>query len=778
MSRPSPASRAPQQKHFRVRGTPENDLVASNLLFCAETEFERFPVYISYNNFVFIVNAHPAVPEGVLTFNAVHREICQVSQHEDIVVNVIDPPRPSDYLTNVRFELDLVLKNRVPSEPVDAEKLAERFKRIYSRQVFTVGQKLVVDFSGINLMAWCSSVETVGQLDPSKMRDSSSLASIIGATSGMLGPDTVVTLAKRTGSNLPFTQQKGGTREVFRNDFSFEKLGIGGLDEELGAIFRRAFASRIYPPATIAKLGIKHVKGILLYGPPGTGKTLMARQIGKMLNCKEPKVVNGPEILDKFVGGTEEKIRELFAEAEEEYREHGEDSELHLIIFDEIDAICKKRGSTRDNTGVNDSMVNQLLSKLDGVEAVNNVLVIGMTNRKDMIDDAMLRPGRFEVQIEVNLPDEAGRLQILRIHTRPMLDNKCLSPDVDFQELAVRTKNFSGAELAGLVRSATSFALNRNVDINDPSKTVKDEIVVGMVDFEHGLEEVHPIFGVSTDEAAMYRGSGLISYGPSFDKLMNTCRAFVHQVEKSKRTPLLTVLLEGPLGSGKTALAAELAIQSQFPFLKFVSPESMVGYAEGAKCASIAKVFEDSYKSPLSIIVLDNIERLVEYVHIGPRFSNAVLQTLLVLLKKLPPKDRKLMVIGTTSSREVLESMDLVEAFNIALHVPALMTKDQIRTVLEATKSVDSQDLDDIVAVTPVNIGIKQLLLVIEMAISEYLAEPEDESGAATSGDFGKIHYERYLECLQDCGFLPDNLDLDDTPAPSARASASSSRRR
>ncbi len=144
-------------------------------------------------------------------------------------------------------------------------------------------------------------------------------------------------------------------------------MGIGGLDSEFSSIFRRAFASRIFPPALVEKLGIQHVKGILLYGPPGTGKTLMARQIGKMLNASEPKVVNGPEILNKFVGQSEENIRKLFADAEKEYKEKGDESGLHIIIFDELDAICKQRGSTNNGTGVGDSVVNQLLSKVRGL---------------------------------------------------------------------------------------------------------------------------------------------------------------------------------------------------------------------------------------------------------------------------------------------------------------------------------------------------------------------------------------------------------------------------
>ena len=157
------------------------------------------------------------------------------------------------------------------------------------------------------------------------------------------------------------------------------------------------------------KYGIKHVKGMLLYGPPGTGKTLIARQIAKALNCDDPQIVNGPEIFDKYVGGSEEKIRKLFANAESEYAKYGDESNLHIIIFDEIDAICRPRGTVSSGTGVHESVVNQLLSKIDGVHALNNILVIGMTNRKDMIDEAVLRPGRLEIHKEIGLADEAGR---------------------------------------------------------------------------------------------------------------------------------------------------------------------------------------------------------------------------------------------------------------------------------------------------------------------------------------------------------------------------------
>ena len=145
-------------------------------------------------------------------------------------------------------------------------------------------------------------------------------------------------------------------KEIIKDDF--KTLGIGGLDKEFKEIFRRAFNSRRYPAEVLEKYGIKHVRGMLLYGPPGTGKTLIARQIANALDCKKPKVVNGPEVLSKYQGESEENVRKLFKEAEEDMKTKGDKSPLHIIIFDEIDAICRQRGSTSSGTGVQETIVN------------------------------------------------------------------------------------------------------------------------------------------------------------------------------------------------------------------------------------------------------------------------------------------------------------------------------------------------------------------------------------------------------------------------------------
>ena len=164
----------------------------------------------------------------------------------------------------------------------------------------------------------------------------------------MLLPDSLAVFEKAENSSINLVgkaKSQVARTSIINPDWNFEQMGIGGLDNEFNTIFRRAFASRVFPPDVIEQLGLDHVRGLLLYGPPGTGKTLMARQIGQMLNSREPKIVNGPEILDKYVGESEANIRKLFADAEEEQKRMGHNSGLHIIIFDEIDAICKARGS-------------------------------------------------------------------------------------------------------------------------------------------------------------------------------------------------------------------------------------------------------------------------------------------------------------------------------------------------------------------------------------------------------------------------------------------------
>jgi len=346
-------------------------------------------------------------------------------------------------------------------------------------------------------------------------------------------------------------------------------------------------------------------------------------------------------------------------------------------------------------------------------------LVIGMTNRKELIDEALLRPGRLEVHMEINLPNEQGRLEIFNIHTAKIRSNKFLSSDVIIKKLAETTKNFSGAEIEGLVNSATSFAFNRQIDPNNLTKPIDPNAIrITKADFDFALKEVKPAFGISEDEFEAVLRNGIINFGPTCSKILDAGKMFAQQVLKSARTPVMSVLLEGPPGCGKTALAAKMATDSGFPYVKLLSPEVLVGYSEVGKCTKIAKFFDDAYKSPLSVIVVDDIERILEYVRIGPRFSNAIMQTLLVYFKKVPPKDKKLLIIGTTSQPALLKELDIYDAFNATLKVPNIKTEQEFINVLSELDFLDENQIKQVVPAlgNGINIGIKKLLLIVEMA--------------------------------------------------------------
>ena len=580
-----------------------------------------------------------------------------------------------------------------------------------------------MDYKSIPLLFVIKTVQ-LGDLSMDKSVAAESLT--VPTARGILTRSSQMSFFKdaKTPINLKGSSRRPATNAILQPSFKFEDMGIGGLDKEFSAIFRRAFASRIFPPGLIQNLGVQHVKGILLYGSPGTGKTLIARKIGQMLNAREPKVINGPEVLNKFVGQSEENIRKLFADAEKEYKEKGDESGLHIIIFDELDAVCKQRGSgAGGGTGVGDSVVNQLLAKLDGVDQLNNILLIGMTNRKDMIDDALLRPGRLEVHMEISLPDENGRVQILKIHTAQMRKHGNMDPDVNLAELAHRTKNFSGAEISGLVRSATSFALNRHVKVGTIAGVSDDveNMRVNRDDFEHAFDDVKPAFGVSEDELQACLTSGIIHFSPYVGSILDEGRIMFQQVQAEDSTPLFSVVLHGPPGSGKTALAAKMAIDSKYPFIKLCTPNNMVGFNESMKIEHMRKIFDDAYKSPLSFVVIDNIERILGWVPIGPRFDNSVLQNLMVLLKKQPPKGRRLLVLATTSELSVLQQLDLFTSFDADITIPNVQSYEEIAAILERSSApIDPgraiQELRHTTGRDHVGVGIKKILLGIETA--------------------------------------------------------------
>ncbi|EGG18292.1 N-ethylmaleimide-sensitive fusion protein [Cavenderia fasciculata] len=666
---------------------------------------------------VLSVSPSPKIPVGSIGVSKIHRNWMLLGLKEEVSVQYYSPEIKT--IASITFKIDYFTRGK-KGPKFDSKAIIAQISRDYNNQYFTEGQATLIQVRD-NLEI------TVSDIKLSESDHPTNPPPYLSGSYGMLLSTSQILIQKAENSTIDIDVSLDGpqqTNQIFKQDWDFENMGIGGLDNEFRDIFRRAFASRIFPPAIVAKLGVQHVKGILLHGPPGTGKTLIARQIGKMLNGREPKIVSGPEVLGRYVGEPEENIRKLFKDAEIEYKSRGDDSALHIVIFDEIDSICKTRGTKTGDAGVNDSIVNQLLAKIEGVESLNNILIIGMTNRKDMIDEALLRPGRLEVHVEISLPDEHGRQQIFKIHTSKMQHNGLLAKDVSLDHLARVTKNYSGAEIEGVVKAATSYSFSRQVDTkNLRSVTLKvEDLNVCADDFERALKDIKPAFGQNDEQFRMYAINGIINYGPTFEKIQLSGNSFIQQVKNSSRTPLVSVLLSGKPGCGKSSLASTLAQSSDFPYVRTISPDDLVGYTESAKTSKITKIFEDSYRSPLSCIVVDDIERLIEFVPIGPRFSNSILQTLLILLKKTPPKGRKLLVLATSSVPEAVRDLGLGNCFATTLPIPSITTKDEFSKVVQElgvfgpseVKRAAEECFDDTTPIT-----IKQLIMAIEMARQE-----------------------------------------------------------
>jgi transitional endoplasmic reticulum ATPase len=377
---------------------------------------------------------------------------------------------------------------------------------------------------------------------------------------------------------------------------------IGGLKEEMQKV-REMIELPLRHPEIFEKLGIEAPKGVLLHGPPGTGKTLLAKAVANESNAHFISI-SGPEIMSKFYGESEARLREIFKEAKEKAPS--------IIFIDEIDSIAPKR---EEVTGeVERRVVSQLLSLMDGLEARGKVIVIAATNRPNAIDPALRRPGRFDREIEIKVPDKRGRLEILQIHTR----NMPLDTDVDQDRVAAVTHGFVGADLEYLCKEAAMKCLRRllpelNLEDEKLAPEVLDKLIITMSDFESAIKDVMP-----SAMREVYLESPDVSW-KDIGGLEEVKRELQEAVEWPMRYPDMYkklghaipkgILLHGPSGTGKTMLAKAVATESEANFIGVKGPELMSKWV-GESEKGIREIFRKARQAAPCVIFFDEIDSI------------------------------------------------------------------------------------------------------------------------------------------------------------------------
>jgi transitional endoplasmic reticulum ATPase len=395
---------------------------------------------------------------------------------------------------------------------------------------------------------------------------------------------------------------------------------IGGLSNQVQRI-REMIELPLRYPEVFERLGIDPPKGVFFYGPPGTGKTLIVRAVANETDAYFIHI-SGPEIMGKFYGESEERLRKVFTEAQA----HAPS----IIFIDEIDAIAPKREDMGGEKQVEKRVVAQLLSLMDGLESRGKVIVIGATNIPNTIDPALRRPGRFDREISVPIPDKKGRLEILEIHTRGIP----LAPDVSLEKLAEITHGFVGADLEALAREAAMTALRKILPKIDyelaeiPYELLK-ELEVSMDHFREALKEVEPsaireVF-VEVPDVRWDEVGGLDEIKQALQEAVEWPLKYADLYEKTGTMPPKGIILYGKPGTGKTYLAKALASESGVNFISVKGPQIMSKYI-GESERAVRELFKKARQASPAILFLDEIDSLVPHRNTEGHGSSDVTQ--------------------------------------------------------------------------------------------------------------------------------------------------------
>ena len=504
-----------------------------------------------------------------------------------------------------------------PTEKISAEGLQEYMSYNYLNHVFTTGDTL-----SLNTQMGGRVQFIVTSTKPSKP------VIVTENTIFKLG-----TMTKSVDSSVP--------------RITYDELG--GLKNEVQKI-REMVELPMRHPELFDKIGVEAPKGVLLYGPPGTGKTLLAKAVAGETNAHFISL-SGPEIMGKYYGESEEKIREIFNQAEE--------NSPSIIFIDEIDSIAPKRDEVSGE--VEKRIVSQLLTLMDGMKSRGKVVVIAATNRPDSIDPALRRPGRFDREIEIGIPDDEGRFEILSIHTRGMpIDEK-----VDLKQISKTTHGFVGADLEVLSKEAAMRSLRRilpEIDLDEDkiSSEILQKIEISSEDFRDALKEVRPsalrevqvqIPNVSWDDVG------------GLDELKEELREAVEWPIKHKEafdyvdveTPK-GILLHGPPGTGKTLIAKALAKMTESNFISIKGPELLSKWV-GESEKGVREIFRKARQAAPCIIFLDEVDALVPRRGSGGSESHVTESVVSQILTEIDGLEElhNVLIVGATNRLDIVD---------------------------------------------------------------------------------------------------------------------------
>jgi transitional endoplasmic reticulum ATPase len=517
-------------------------------------------------------------------------------------------------------------------------------------------------------------------------------------------PKGVVKIDRTT--NLSISTETAVDRKV---RVTYEE--VGGLKQEVKAM-REIVELPLKHPELFTRLGIEPHSGILLYGPPGCGKTLLAKVIASESEANMFPI-NGPEIMNKYYGETEAKLRDIFKEAK--------DNSPSIIFIDEIDAIAPKRDEAYGD--VEKRVVAQLLALMDGLDDRGNVIVLGATNRPESVDPALRRPGRFDREFEISVPNEDGRLEILFIHTRGMP----LSDDIDLKNLASELHGYTGADIKSLCREAALKSIRRYLpEIDLETEKISSEVLQSMqiklIDFYDAMHEVVPTamreFYVERPKVWWKDVGGL-------DEVKNALRdnLIVAMKEPAKFTkmgikPPRGALIYGPPGCGKTLLGRALATETGANMILVRGPEILskwIGESEKA----IREIFRKAKAAAPCVVIFDELDSLARYKSGEGGVSETVLSQLLTEIEE--GISSRVVVIGITNRPDILDNSLLrTGRLDLVLYVEPPDEKGRLEIIKILTKKmplVNDVKLQEIAIATQNYTGADLAALCREAAV-------------------------------------------------------------